>query len=82
MFPWDRFWAPGGIAYSASTLKLVVPVGISFYVFQNIGYLTDVYRRDQTAEKHPGHFARAVFCFSPSCFPGRLKGPETFFPAS
>ena len=34
-----------GVAASKSTLQLVLPVGISFYTFQSIAYVTDVYRK-------------------------------------
>ena len=38
----------GGVGLHADwvTLHLVLPVGISYYVFQNLSYVIDVYRRD------------------------------------
>ena len=33
------------------TLKLALPIGISFYIFQTISYLVDVYKGDIRAEK-------------------------------
>ncbi len=33
-----------GFAASAPVLNIVLPVGISFYTFQTIGYIVDVYR--------------------------------------
>ncbi|MEG0271294.1 MAG: MBOAT family O-acyltransferase [Clostridia bacterium] len=33
-----------GISYVAPTLSFLIPVGISFYTFQAIGYVIDVYR--------------------------------------
>lgn len=54
----------------ALTLSLVLPVGISFYTFQTIGYIIDVYRGDAPAEKHFGVYAVFV-----SFFPQLLAGP-------
>lgn len=51
-------------------VNLIVPVGISFFVFQTAGYLMDVYRGDIAAERNFIDFA----LFS-SFFPGILSGP-------
>lgn len=58
------------ILYDAPTLKLLLPVGISFYTFQVIGYLADVYNGEKEAEKHFGHFALFV-----AFFPKLVAGP-------
>lgn len=48
-----------------SFVTLAMPMGISFYTFQAVGYLVDVYRGTVTAEKNP--FRVALFlAFSPS----------------
>lgn len=60
----------GGVAYNSHALKLLIPVGISFYVFQIVSYLVDVYRKDTAAEKHVGIFALYVVFF-----PKLLAGP-------
>jgi D-alanyl-lipoteichoic acid acyltransferase DltB (MBOAT superfamily) len=52
------------------TLKLVLPVGISFYTFQTLSYVIDVYRGDVKAECHFGYYA--VFI---SFFPQLVAGP-------
>lgn len=52
------------------TLKLLLPVGISFYTFQTLSYVIDVYRGDVPAEKHFGYYA--VFI---SFFPQLVAGP-------
>ena len=49
---------------------LVLPVGISFYTFQTIGYGIDVYRRKYEPETHFGRFALFV-----SFFPHLVAGP-------
>lgn len=35
-----------------TTLNLVMPIGISFYTFQEISYLVDVYRKPELAQKN------------------------------
>jgi len=50
--------------------EFLLPVGISFYVFQALGYTVDVYRRNTPAEKHLGIFALYV-----SFFPQLVAGP-------
>ncbi len=52
------------------TLKLLLPAGISFYTFQVIGYLVDVYRGDVKACRHFGKYAAFI-----SFFPQILSGP-------
>lgn len=55
---------------SLPVLDILLPVGISFYTFQAIGYVVDVYRRDIGAEKNLGIFALYV-----SFFPQLVAGP-------
>lgn len=45
------------------TLKLLLPVGISFYTFQTMSYVIDVYRGDVQAEKHFGYYAAFISFF-------------------
>lgn len=52
------------------THSLLVPMGISFYTLQFIGYLADVYKSGQAAEKNFFRF----FLFA-SYFPQILQGP-------
>jgi alginate O-acetyltransferase complex protein AlgI len=49
---------------------IVLPIGISFYTFEGISYLVDVYRRDQAAERNPLRYA-----FFISFFPHLIAGP-------
>lgn len=51
-------------------LNLLLPAGISFYTFQSLGYLIDVYRGQTRAERHFGIYAIFV-----SFFPQILSGP-------
>lgn len=51
-------------------MQLVLPIGISFYIFQTLAYVIDVYRGKISAEKHFGYYAASVFFF-----PIMLAGP-------
>ncbi len=53
-----------------SPFSLVLPVGISFYTFQTLGYTIDVYRGDVKAEKNIIRYALFV-----SFFPQLVAGP-------
>lgn len=52
------------------TLELVLPVGISFYTFQAVGYTIDVYRRNVAAERNIVTFLAFI-----SFFPQLVAGP-------
>ncbi len=53
-----------------TTLKLIMPVGISFYTFMAVGYLVDVYRGKTEPVRHFGKYAIFV-----SFFPNVSSGP-------
>ncbi len=65
----DAFTFFGG-GFSASTLNIVLPVGISFYTFQTLSYSVDVYRK----QLEPTHDIIAFFAFV-SFFPQLVAGP-------
>ncbi|MDT8857108.1 MBOAT family protein [Paracoccaceae bacterium Fryx2] len=50
--------------------KLILPIGVSFYVFQAVSYLIDVYRKDAVATA--GFFDFAAFI---ALFPQLVAGP-------
>lgn len=54
--------------------NILLPMGISFYVFQSIGYVLDVYRGSIKAERNP--FKLALFV---SFFPQLIQGPISKF---
>ncbi|MBQ5762138.1 MAG: MBOAT family protein [Clostridia bacterium] len=58
----------------AQSLSLILPLGISYYTFQTMGYLIDVYRGTYSPEKNI--FKLALFT---SFFPLLLQGPITRF---
>ncbi len=51
-------------------LKIALPVGISFYTFQAISYLIDVYRKEVSAQKNIVRLALYI-----SLFPQLIAGP-------
>lgn len=58
------------ISVSITRFDYLLPVGISFYTFQAISYVIDVYRGDVKVEKHLGKYSLFV-----SFFPTLLSGP-------
>ncbi len=75
-------WAVGSASTAAALLglpafpvpdfiqRIVLPVGISFYVFQSLSYCIDLYRGHAPPAKSLGHFA----CFV-SLYPHLVAGP-------
>jgi len=51
-------------------LEVLLPIGISFYIFESISYIVDVYRGSVPATKHPVDFATFV-----ALFPHLIVGP-------
>lgn len=51
------------IFYGLSDLKVLLPIGISFYTFQTLSYTIDVYRGKKEPERHLGIFALYVAFF-------------------
>jgi D-alanyl-lipoteichoic acid acyltransferase DltB (MBOAT superfamily) len=49
---------------------ILLPLGISFYTLQSMGYTIDVYKKEIKAERHFGYFALYV-----SFFPQLVAGP-------
>ena len=52
-----------GITIKETRLNILLPVGISFYVFQAVGYIIDVYRQDVKSEKNFVRYALFVSFF-------------------
>lgn len=57
-------------AFDIPLPHIALPVGISFYTFQLIGYSVDVYRKECESQKNPFHLALYV-----SLFPQLIAGP-------
>jgi D-alanyl-lipoteichoic acid acyltransferase DltB (MBOAT superfamily) len=62
----DRF----NLFYGVPAFRALLPVGISFYTFQALSYVIDVYRGEKEPEAHLGIFALYV-----SFFPQLVAGP-------
>lgn len=61
LFAWDA---------SVPMINVIVPLGLSYYTFNTIGYIVDVGRGKHPAEKHIGKYALFV-----SFFPSIVQGP-------
>jgi alginate O-acetyltransferase complex protein AlgI len=59
-----------GVGPSDVYLRVVLPVGISFYTFQSISYIVDVYRGEIAPARDPVDFALFV-----AFFPHMVAGP-------
>jgi alginate O-acetyltransferase complex protein AlgI len=59
-----------GLQVSRPTLDIVLPIGISFYTFQTIGYVVDVYRRKVPASRNLLEYGLYV-----AFFPQLVAGP-------
>jgi alginate O-acetyltransferase complex protein AlgI len=70
--------AAGGSA-SLPALKVVLPIGISFYTFEAISYTVDVYRRRIPAEKSLAHFMLFILFF-PHLIAGPIVRARDFLP--
>lgn len=70
------FLERAGSGHTLSFWNLALPMGISFYTFQSMGYLIDIYRGKYPAEKSIGKFALFV-----SFFPQLVQGPISRFDA-
>ena len=60
-------------------LKIILPLGISFYIFSALAYLIDVYRKDYKAERNILNFALYI-AFFPKLTAGPIVRGQDFFP--
>ena len=65
-----NFWHLFGFSGDMPVLKLLLPLGISYYTLQAIGYTVDVYRGKYKAETNIGKLALFM-----SFFPQMTEGP-------
>jgi len=69
----------GNPNFEGTLLNLILPIGISFYTFQTLSYVVDVYRGTIKAEKHLGYYALFV-SFFPQLVAGPIERPENLIP--
>jgi alginate O-acetyltransferase complex protein AlgI len=60
---------------SLSALHLILPIGLSFFTFQSLSYVIEVYRGNQKAERHLGIYANYVM-FYPQLVAGPIERPQ------
>lgn len=63
----------------AGLVDLVLPVGLSYYAFQVIGYNLEVYWGRKPAERRFGPFCASIFFF-PKLVAGPIERPHRFLP--
>lgn len=59
-----------GLFQQFENKDITLPIGISFFTFQSISYLVDVYRKESPAQKNPLHLGLYI-----SLFPQLIAGP-------
>lgn len=67
------------LRWEVPNLDVLLPVGISFYTFQAVGYTIDVYRREIKAERHIGIYALFV-TFFPQLVAGPIERSKNLLP--
>jgi alginate O-acetyltransferase complex protein AlgI len=68
-----------GASASLPVLRVILPVGISFYTFEAINYTVDVYRGKVRAERNLGHFLLFILFF-PHLVAGPIVRARHFLP--
>jgi alginate O-acetyltransferase complex protein AlgI len=71
--------AAAGIRASLPVLRVLAPVGISFYTFEAINYVVEVYRRRVRAERNPVHLLFFILFF-PHLISGPIVRARDFLP--
>jgi alginate O-acetyltransferase complex protein AlgI len=71
--------AAAGLEATLPVLKVILPIGISFYTFEAISYVVDVYRGRARAERHLAHFLLFILFF-PHLVAGPIVRARDFLP--
>jgi len=71
--------AKGGLHVPLTQLNVVLPIGISFYTFQSMSYVIDVYRKDIKPTRNLIEFATFV-SFFPHLVAGPIMRPTSLLP--
>jgi alginate O-acetyltransferase complex protein AlgI len=75
----DEVLIAAGAPMWFNTLRIILPIGISFYTFEAINYTVDVYRRQVSAERNPAHLLFFVLFF-PHLIAGPIVRARDFLP--
>ena len=81
-FKYFRFLAAALAALLGQSWKLrdvILPIGVSFYTFQAMSYVIDVYRDPARVERHIGYYALYV-SFFPQLVAGPIERAERLLP--
>lgn len=70
-----------GLSFKFNWSSVILPLGISFYTFQAISYLIDVYRGSIKVESHFGYFLNYML-FYPKLIAGPVERANTFLSQS
>ncbi|MEQ1721931.1 MAG: MBOAT family O-acyltransferase [Pseudobdellovibrio sp.] len=75
-----KYWNNLSIATNwLNPINIIVPLGISFYTFQTVGYIFDVYRKQILPEKSIVNYA-AFLSFFPHLLAGPIEPAQSFLP--
>jgi D-alanyl-lipoteichoic acid acyltransferase DltB (MBOAT superfamily) len=66
-------WA--GAANPIPAIDILLPIGLSFHIFQSLSYTIEVYRGHQEPERHFGYYALYVM-FYPQLVAGPIERPQ------
>lgn len=70
----NSLFTAGGINFRVEPKTLLLPIGISFYTLQAVGYLADVYWDKVKVHPHPGKLALFL-----GFFPQIMEGPISMY---
>lgn len=70
-----------GVTPSFAVLQVVLPLGISFYTFQAIAYVSDVYKGKIKAEESLLRYM-AFICFFPQMVAGPIERAKNYYLSS
>lgn len=65
--------------YSFRMLRIALPLGLSFHIFQSLAYVIEVYKGRYPAERHLGIYALYVMFF-PQLVAGPIERPQQLLP--
>ena len=68
-----------GYHLSKSTIKIILPLGISFYVFLSLSYILDIYKNTLSANRNITEVLLS-FSFFPIILAGPIQRPSTLMP--